>query len=148
MIRSFKKSDLPTLSKIYQLARPYEFGKDFENYSFQELTEEKENLKYFLLSTIVVLEEEGKIKGFGGYVQDYIAWLYVHPAFHRQKVGTLLLNYMLKKLQNKKQLKISIVKNNIAAKQCYEALGFREKETFIFNFQGQELEGLRMVRGI
>ncbi|HPY39032.1 MAG TPA: GNAT family N-acetyltransferase [Thiolinea sp.] len=146
MIRPYYKKDLAVVSEIYGLARPYEFGVESYPFEFESLIDEPENLKNFLLSTIVLLEEDGVIKGFGGYVGDYIAWLYVDPRFHRQKVGLRLLKHILQTLKHKKLLRISIVKSNIAARTCYESLGFREKETFIFNFQGQEREGLRMTR--
>lgn len=146
MIRPYHRKDLATVSEIYGLARPYEFGLDHHCFDFKNLVDEPVHLKNFLLSTIVVLEENGEIKGFGGYVGDYIAWLYVNPKFHRQKVGLRLLTNILHKLKNKKLLRISIVKSNIAARACYESLGFREKETFNFSFQGQEHEGLRMIR--
>ena len=146
MIRSYHRKDLATVSEIYGLARPYEFGLDPHPFEFKNLVDEPDNLKSFLLSNIVVLEEDDEIKGFGGYVGDYIAWLYVNPKFHRQKVGLRLLTHILQKLKNKKLLRISIVKSNIAARACYESLGFREKEIFNFSFQGQEREGLRMTR--
>ncbi|TXH71825.1 MAG: GNAT family N-acetyltransferase [Thiothrix sp.] len=146
MIRLYQKKDLATLSEIYRKARPYELGFELNSFKFYSLLEEPENLKRFLQSTIYVLEEKGVLKGFGGYVNDYIAWLYVDPPFHRQKVGIRLLQHMLEKLKTQKQLRISIVKSNQAALACYEKLGFRERETFSINFQGQTLEGLRMTR--
>lgn len=146
MIRTYQKKDLAILSEVYQRARPYELGFEANQFEFYSLLDEPENLKRFLQSTIFVLEEEGVLKGFGGYVHDYIAWLYVDPKFHRQKVGLRLLKHMLEKLKNKKQLRISIVKSNLAARACYETLGFREQETLSFNFQGQTLDGLRMTR--
>lgn len=146
MIRTYQKKDLAVLSELYRRARPYELGFETNQFEFYSLLDEPDNLKRFLQSTIFILEEEGVLKGFGGYVHDYIAWLYVDPKFHRQKVGLRLLQHMLEKLKNKKQLRISIVKSNLAARACYELLGFREQETFSFNFQGQILEGLRMTR--
>lgn len=145
MIRPYQKKDLNRLSEIYHLARPYEFSYESFEFEFETLLEETDNLQRFFQSTILVLEEQGQIKGFGGYVHDYIAWLYVDPKFHRQKVGQRLLKHMLEKLKHKKLLRISIVKSNLAARACYESLGFREKETFYVNFQGQTLEGLRMT---
>lgn len=146
MIRAYQKEDLVRVSEIYRRARPYELGFEANQFEFYSLLDEPDNLKRFLQSTVFVLEEEGDLKGFGGYVHDYIAWLYVDPKVHRQKVGLRLLKYMLEKLKHKKQLRISIVKSNLAARACYEALGFREQATFSFNFQGQILEGLRMTR--
>lgn len=146
MIRPYQKKDLATLSEIYRLARPYEFSFEPYQFEFKSLLEETDNLKRFFQSNILVVEEQGQIKGFGGYVHDYIAWLYVDPKFHRQKLGQRLLKYMLEKLKNKKLLRISIVKSNLAARACYESLGFREQEVFYVNFQGQALEGLRMTR--
>lgn len=146
MIRPYYRKDLAVLSEIYRLARPYELGLENQSFEFKGLLEEPDNLKRFLQSNILVFEEQGQIKGFGGYVNDYIAWLYVDPRFHRQKVGLRLLKQMLEKLKTKKSLRISIVKSNRAARTCYETLGFCEQETFRFNFQGQELEGLRMTR--
>lgn len=145
MIRPYQKKDLVHVSEIYRLARPYEFSFEPHEFEFKSLLEEADNLERFLQSNILVLEEQGQIKGFGGYVHDYIAWLYVDPRFHRQKLGQRLLRYMLENLKDKKLLRISIVKSNIAAQACYESLGFRGKETFYVNFQGQALEGLRMT---
>lgn len=146
MIRPYQKKDLAKISEIYRLARPYELEVEPYQFEFKGLLDEADNLKRFLQSNILVLEEQGQLKGFGGYVNDYIAWLYVHPQFHRQKIGQRLLKHMLEKLKTKKLLRISIIKSNIAARTCYEGFDFREKETFIFNFQGHELEGLRMTR--
>lgn len=148
MIRPYQKKDLAVVSDLYRRARPYELGFEANEFEFYSLLDEPDNLKRFLQSSIFVLEEGGELKGFGGYVHDYIAWLYVDPKFHRQKVGLLLLKHMLEKLKHKKQLRISIVKSNLAARACYEMLGFREQETFSFIFQGQTLEGLRMTRGL
>jgi ribosomal protein S18 acetylase RimI-like enzyme len=146
IIRPFLKKDLAIVSEIYRLARPYELGLEPYEFEFSGLIDEKDNIQRFLQSNIFVLEEQGVIKGFAGYVNDYIAWLYVDPQFHRQKVGIRLLNFILEKLKNKRLLRISIVKSNLAARTCYESLGFCEKETFNFNFQGREMEGLRMIR--
>lgn len=145
MIRPYHRSDLNVVSDIYRLARPYELGFENQQVEFKGLLDEPDNLKRFLQSNILVFEELGEIKGFGGYVHDYIAWLYVDPKFHRQKIGLHLLKKILEKLKTKKQVRISIVKSNLAARACYESLGFLEQETFLFNFQGRELEGLRMV---
>ncbi|WP_298610873.1 GNAT family N-acetyltransferase [uncultured Thiothrix sp.] len=146
MIRPYQRKDLAVLSEVYQRARPYELGFETNQFVFSNLLDEPDNLKRFLQSTIFVLEEDGVLKGFGGYVHDYIAWLYVDPRYHRQKVGLRLLKHMLEKLKNRKQLRISIVKSNLAARACYKGLGFREQETFSFSFQGKTLEGLRMTR--
>lgn len=146
MIRAYYKKDLAIISEIYRLARPYELGIAADQFVFPSLIEEKDNLQRFLQCNIFVLEEEGVIKGFSGYINDYIAWLYVDPQFHRQKVGIRLLQHMLSKLKTKKLLRISIVKSNVAARSCYESLGFQAKETFTFDFHGQELEGLRLTR--
>ncbi len=148
VIRPYVTSDIVAVSEIYRQSRPYEFtGELPHDFSFHALTREPDVMAMFVQSIVFVLEEDRVVKGFIGYVHDYIAWLYVHPDFHGQRVGCRLLMYVLAQLKDK-PVRLSLVQSNQVARDFYESFGFSEVGTFGFEFQGKQLQGIRMERPI
>ncbi|PID49884.1 MAG: hypothetical protein CR991_04345 [Proteobacteria bacterium] len=145
IIRPYEVKDIGAVARLYQLARPYEFAAEAAaDLVFVPLTQEAKTMRLFEQTIVRVLEEDGVIKGFSGYVYDYIAWMYVHPDYQRQKVASRLLEDMLNTI-SVWPVKLSLVKSNHIARTFYEKFGFRATETFNFEFQGYHMQGLRMA---
>lgn len=146
VIRPFQEQDLPAVSSIYQRARASEFAGEGDGLEFAALSDDPDMLGMFRQSLILVFVEGGVIKGFVGYVHNYIAWLYVDPDYWRQGIAHQMLAYVLRALNKMPTLKLSLLASNQAARACYEKYGFRKSETFEFEFQGRTMQGIRMLR--
>ncbi len=145
LIRRYQVSDIIAVSTIYLQARTLEYASEMDEPGFLPLTRDREIMSLFEQSIIYVFVEDEVVKGFAGYIHDYIGWLYVHPDYHRQHVGQRLLEHMLQALDGK-PLKLSLLQSNHAARLCYERFGFRQTETFQFEYQGRQMSGIRMLR--
>jgi len=145
LVRPYHESDFSRVSDIYYQARLFEFAGELAGLYFLPLSQEPETLRMFEQSNVYVFEQAAIIKGFAGYVYNYIAWLYVHPDYHRQKVASTLLSSLLGQI-NIDPVKLSIIESNTAAKAFYSAFGFEETETFKFEFQNRAMRGMRMAR--
>jgi|APSaa5957512576_1039674.scaffolds.fasta_scaffold163624_1 ribosomal protein S18 acetylase RimI-like enzyme len=142
-IRPYKNQDWEAVNKIYNLAKPDEMKGSVDLRALIPLEDDKNNLKLFHDSRIIVVEERELILGFGGYRLNYISWLFVHPDHRRKGVGQMLLNQVLSRLAG--TIKLNVAKNNIAAKKLYEKHGFKIEREFVGNFNGFESQAMTLI---
>ena len=99
------------------------------------------------ISEYIVYEKDNQILGFArygknkkGYDDSYaeIYALYVDNNYHGQKIGTKLVNHIIKKISHKyKYLLISTLKNNTANK-FYEKIGGEIIDTTTFTLENKK----------
>ncbi|MGC8816991.1 MAG: ribosomal protein S18-alanine N-acetyltransferase [Candidatus Hadarchaeum sp.] len=83
-----------------------------------------------------------------GYLIGVIRWsnighvlaIAVEPAFQRQRLGTLLMNYIIDLFRKKgvKLVRLEVRKSNLGAQQFYKKLGFLERGEMPFYYEDGE----------
>lgn len=123
MLRPYQPSDKAALEQIMLLNTPQYF-----------FTGELEELKKYLDAkgdTYFVVELEGRVVGGGGYQfpegdpsVGKISWYLIHPEYHRQGLGTLIVNHCLFLLQQAGPPERIEVWTSQLASDFYERFGF------------------------
>ena len=95
---------------------------------------------------VLILKLNGRTIGFLGYeVQNKILeikGLYVHPAFHRLRAGTMLLNHFLR--ENSSQVYLWVYEQNYKAISFYKAMEFRRINTKTKLYPGTNVKLIRL----
>lgn len=114
---------LPDLDSISDILT-CEFD-DFWNYNIFKSELENKNSKY------IVAKLNSEIVGFGGIwfsVDDiHITNIVVKKSYRNKKIGTLILNALVKMCKNQTQkcITLEVNSNNIPAQKLYENFGFK-----------------------
>jgi ribosomal-protein-alanine N-acetyltransferase len=121
-IRSYESGDRERVLELLRLNTPKYFSVDEEpglvNYLANEIEE------YF------VLELDGIVVGCGGinFSDDgkhgVLSWDIFHPEFHRQGLGSHLVQYRIERLKANKDMKSIIVRTSQHTWKFYEQHGF------------------------
>ncbi|HPE58823.1 MAG TPA: GNAT family N-acetyltransferase [Thiolinea sp.] len=146
MIHLMQPDDIKDVHAIYLAAHLDEYSGEDGQFSPRPICENPKLGVLFDHSVMYVFEEKGLIKGFVGYIEDHIIWLYVHPDHRGQKIGKRLITHVISELGGKAT--ITIVKSNRIAMACYRGLGFSEVDEFEFEFQQHMVKALRMERAV
>lgn len=126
MIRKYQKEDIKRIMQIWLQV-------NIEAHSFVEKEYWIKN--YSMVESqisqaeVYVYEEKGKIKGFIGITNDYIAGIFVDKEYQSMGIGKKLLDYIKKYHSN---LSLSVYKENKRAVDFYK----REK----FKIVSEEIE--------
>jgi ribosomal protein S18 acetylase RimI-like enzyme len=122
-IRPFTDHDWPIICQIHDLARPDELAGSCDPRAFVPIEEDPE-MEELRSSQKLIAEKSGEVVGFVGVIEDYLAWLYVHPRYYGQGIGRKLLRSGLT-LINGKAWTITLA-GNTRALNLYQSEGFRE----------------------
>ena len=123
-IRKFRKSDSKICSRIIYdcvavAKKLNQKEKEFlRNFYFSENI-----VKLSKKSDFFVAEKNRKIIGMGRLEKRKIATLYIKPESQRKKIGTLIINYIIKKAQKKNIKKVEI-------EALLQSIGFYRKQGF------------------
>lgn len=119
MIRKMEIRDLDAVMEIWMDSN--EQAHDFvpEKYWKNHFEEVRSILPE---SEVYVYESEGKIQGFAGLMEDYIAGIFVAEKFRSKGIGKLLMKYMKEK---KQKLRLSVYVKNQAAVRFYQREDFQ-----------------------
>jgi ribosomal protein S18 acetylase RimI-like enzyme len=99
-------------------------------------------LVMFCRSSIVVAADGEQVVGFAGTIGSYISWLCVHPAHRVKGVATALLRVLLDGIEG--QARLNVFARNTAARPLYEQFGFVVEKEFVGNFNGHEVDVVRL----
>lgn len=122
-IRSYQSDDLDQVLGLFRLQVPTFFAAEEEVDLKHYLLHEKEH--YFLL------ENQGEIIGAGGLHliheqhEGRIAWDFIHPDYHGQRLGSMLLQKRLQLCHENPSLKTVKVRTSQMAWKFYEKHGFQ-----------------------
>ena len=127
IIRPYRENDWSRICEIHDLARPDELKGSCDRRAFIpiEQDEEVDDLKRCLK---LVAEHEGRVIGFVGVEDEYLAWLYVHPDFYHRGVGRRLLRAGLDLTPGKAWT--IVLAGNQRALDLYKSEGFFEARRF------------------
>jgi len=118
MIRKFKNKDIEEVMEIWLetniKAHKFIDRKYFENY-YEQVRNEIQK------SEIYVYEKEGKVVGFLGIVEGYIAGIFVKDNMQNNGIGKLLINECKKKYN---KLTLNVYEKNEKAVKFYIREGF------------------------
>lgn len=143
-LRDYKTSDWEVISKIHDEARLDELRGTVDLNAFIPLRKAAFAEGLFG-GEIIVAESDGEVAGFIGYNKKTIDWLYVSPLHYRKGIGKMLIEYVLEKSAG--ELRIAVLKNNIAAINLYKKMGFKEERIFkgpMIGAEQYEAEGIAM----
>jgi ribosomal protein S18 acetylase RimI-like enzyme len=145
-LRKYNPGDWEAISKIHDEARIDELRGTVDLSAFIPLSTAAFNEGLFNGEVIIAeIEQEGKneVAGFIGYNKKTIDWLYVSPLHYRKGIGKMLIEYVLEKAVG--NLRIAVLKNNMAALNLYRKMGFKEEQTFkgpMIGAEKYEAEGI------
>lgn len=122
MIRKMEKKDLDRVSKIW-----LETNINAHDFIPAQYWEKNYGLVREMLpqAEIYVWEEDGKIQGFAGLYEDYIAGIFVLEQARSKGIGGQLLNYIKGR---KPYLSLKVYQKNIRAVKFYKREGFQIKK--------------------
>jgi len=92
--------------------------------------------RYLPEAETYVADSNGKILGFISIVGNYVAALFVDSEYQRQRIGWALINFAHKIKGN---LYVDVYKDNLAARQFYQAYGFKAKREKVQPETGQTM---------
>lgn len=120
MIREFREIDLEEVMKIW-----LETNIKSHNFIIEEYWKSNYSLVKEIIpkSEVYVFEENNKIKGFLGIVEEnYIAGIFVKEEFQNQGIGKKLIDFIKSKKEN---LFLNVYDKNIRAKKFYFSNDFK-----------------------
>jgi ribosomal protein S18 acetylase RimI-like enzyme len=142
MIREYCSNDWEAVREIYDLAKPDEMRGVVPTDLVIPLNSNPAMLTLFEESKILVFELEGVVAGFGGYRNQTITYLFVHPEQRRKGVASQLIVAILNVLGG--DAKLNVAKKNASAYQLYSCLGFVTEMEFEGQYNGYRCEVARM----
>ncbi len=144
-IREYREADWDGLCRVHDLARPMELVGSCDPRGFIPLAEDPEaaDLKRCRL---LVACDGGTVVGFVGTNDDYLAWLYVDPAYHGRGIGRALLRRALAGM-GPTAWTISL-EGNTRALRLYQSEGFEIVRTFQGDNAGYPCTCHRLERSI
>lgn len=125
-IRKFKKSDSKICSRI--IYGCVDVAKKLNKKEREVLKKDytSENIvKLSKKSDFFVAENKGKVVGMGRLEKNKIATLYIKPRYQRKKIGTLIINYLIKKAQ-KENIKKAYLEALLQSVGFYQKQGFKK----------------------
>jgi ribosomal protein S18 acetylase RimI-like enzyme len=134
LVRTYRDADWSAVRDLYDLAKPDEMRGVVPAEAILSLDSDPEMKTLFRESQILVMESDNRIVGFGGNRDNYISWLFVHPAHRRKGVATALVRAIVARLDGPVTLNVST--ENTPARRLYERLGFTVEREFIGDFKG------------
>ncbi len=154
-IRLYQNDDKKELIQLIQLNIPTYFDSSEEEEFVEYLENKKED--YFVVED----KSTNQIIGCGGinyFFDDVvgrdtdnsknlarISWDIIHPDFQGQGIGKQLLLHRINHIQNKKEIKIIIVRTSQLAYKFYQKVGFKlEKAEKDFWAKGFDLYQMKM----
>lgn len=120
-VRDMTVSDINAVMEIENLCFVSPWGKED---ILREITDNK-------LSVVMVLTIDDKVVGFCDYWNTFesgtICQIAIHPQYQGQKLGTILLNEILKDAKAKKtrNLTLEVRESNVRAINFYKKAGFK-----------------------
>lgn len=142
MIREYCSNDWEAVREIYDLAKPDEMRGVVPTDLVIPLNSNPAMLALFEESKILVFEREGAVAGFGGYRNQTITYLFVHPEQRRKGVASQLVVAILNVLGG--EAKLNVAKKNVSAYHLYSRLGFVTETEFEGQYNGYPCEVARM----
>ena len=118
MIRKFKNSDTEQVMKLWitgnEDAHPF-VPREYWHSHYSQVQ------KAILEATVFVYDADGKIKGFIGMLNEYIAGIFVDKNLRSQGIGRQLLIYVKQRYD---KLSLNVYRKNIRAIAFYHREGF------------------------
>jgi ribosomal protein S18 acetylase RimI-like enzyme len=142
-IRPYNASDWETVRDIYDLSKPDEMRGGVDPGAIVPLQQDPSALALFRDSMIYVADAGERVIGFAGHQNNYISWLFVHPAHRRQGAARALLSAIMGRLDG--AVTLNVAPWNLAARQLYEEFGFAPAREFIGTFNGYDVTVLTLV---
>lgn len=135
-IRAYTPADWQAIEEIHDAARLQELTLAGLAEAFLPLAvaAEREDLFGYEL---YVAQKDGKTVGFTAFIEEELAWLYVHPEYQRQGIGKALGEFALGHMTAKEQA-VEVLQGNEPARCLYRSLGFRETELLHGKMPGNE----------
>lgn len=122
-IRPYTTNDRNRLCEIHDAARRDELAAAGLSDAYLTLAETAEN-EGFDEYEILVADRDRIILGFAAFTTEELAWLYVDPLFHRQGVGSALIEAVLRETAS--PMSAEVLDGNNAAVAAYKKAGFVE----------------------
>lgn len=140
-IRGYREEDWAAICRVHDRARPDELRGSCDPRAFVPIAQdpEVEDLRRCVKFVACAGDE---VVGFAGSDGNYLAWLYVDPAWYRQEIGRRLLRRAMREMGA--DAWTIVLEGNAAARRLYESEGFRVTRVFEGENAGYPCTCLRM----
>ena len=132
MIRKYRASDFSDIAVIFDVCKKDEFAGEPFTIHAKPLVDDKKMQGILNESDLYVYQKE-KVVGFIGHKYNHISWLFVHPDYRQEKIGTELVSFVLSRLKG--EVTLNVARSNRVAYHLYERLGFRTIKEFTGTYQ-------------
>jgi len=141
-IRPAKKSDFPAILEIYSKSKLDELKNESLIFELLPLDQDKARLSELNRSNVYVFEDNDVI-AYGGFSEQEITALFVHPQRRGKGIGKQLLTFLLSKIEGEASLYVA--KTNTSAKRLYQTLGFAIVDEFETSYNGIPVLANKMI---
>lgn len=141
--RDYQETDWQAICQIHDRARPDELVGSCDPRGFVPI-EQDEEVEDLRRHKKFVACEDGKVVGFVGVDEDYLAWLYIDPDYYSRGIGRELLRMGIREIgQGAWTIALEGNKKAIA---LYESEGFQEISRFEGDNNGYPCTCLKLKR--
>ena len=141
--RDYQESDWQSICQIHDRARPDELVGSCDPRGFIPIEQDKE-VEDLKRHKKFVACEDGKVVGFVGVDEDYLAWLYIDPDYYGRGIGRELLRMGIREI-GEGAWTIAL-EGNKKAIALYESEGFQEISRFEGDNNGYPCTCLKLKR--
>ena len=141
-IRRFLHTDYPAVSQIYADSKLDELRFEKHDYKFVPLDKDEKRFAEFNESDVYVYEEKEVV----GYCANYyseIRAIYVHSKNRGKGLGTMMLEFLLSKLDG--EISLNVARSNYPAQELYKKYGFEVVNEFTTSYNGVEAVANKMI---
>ena len=142
-IRRYQESDWSSVCEVHNAARWIEVGDFMPAGEVLPLESVAEDDGFFESECFVACADEQAV-GFVCIEPPELAWLYVHPDYHRLGIGTMLVEHVLPKLG--KDAFLTTALENAGGVSFYQDMGFRIAAIFPGSCQGYRCTCVRLTQ--
>ena len=141
--RAYVEEDWRAICQIHDRARPDELAGSCDPRAFVPIEQDQE-VEQLRTCRKFVACVEGRVIGFVGIDDNYLAWLYVDPEHYRRGIGRKLLRIGLREIGA--YAWTIVLDGNEKAILLYESEGFKEVKRFSAENAGYPCTCVRMER--
>jgi ribosomal protein S18 acetylase RimI-like enzyme len=143
VIRPYTEPDWAAICAIHDAARPDELRGSCDPRAFVPIEQDAE-VEDLRRSDKYVAVHAGRVVGFVGVDDKYLAWLYVHPEYYGRGIGRRLLTKGLEVIGDGAWT--IVLDGNKRAIQLYESAGLHEVRRYQSDNAGYPCTCLRLAR--
>lgn len=143
-IRPFVTDDWQAVGDIHDRCKPDEMRGVVEPSAIVPFANDSHTQELYGRSSFTVAEDDGTLVGFVATIDAYVSALCVDAPYRGRGVGTALIQSVLDRIEG--PVCLNVGRHNVTAIRLYQRLGFTTDVEFVGQFNGLDVECLRLRR--